>query len=509
LRAREAAHLGTQDLRQSLPYFVARFGSALIALAAIGAYTRLLSPALFGVFDVVNTAAMGAYFIFAQWLRFGLQRYAPSYEADGRLNALLSTILFGLALVAGALAIAGALAGFAFGATGRDWLLMASGFAVFLAFTGNELTLQLYNVALQSRRYAGAALWRAALTVGASLALLAAGAGPFALLWGAVLGTGLPLAASAGAAWGGVRVSLIRRSALRDVLRYGAPLTISAALALVIAISDRFIIAAYHGTAAEGAYAAPYAFTQRSLFQALLVANLTWFPVILRAYEAGETEKLRGAILTSARFILGVGLPLAAGLAVFSPVTAQIFFGAPFRDTAIAVGPLIAFGTLLQGVFNFHLSMAFSLPKATGAQIVVAGLGAAANLMMNFLWIPPYGPLGAAWATAASYVVVVAAAIAIGRRRLALPFPARDAAKAALACAVAAAVAWPMRAAAPASLVDWVALAAGVAAAGAALAAVLVVTDLAARMDAGEAGPDRLERVAGAKPVIRSCCNRR
>ena len=98
--------------------------------------------------------------------------------------------------------------------------------------------------------------------------------------------------------------------------------------------------------------------------------------------------------------------------------------------------PWIAGATVLSGFQAFYLSLAFSLPKKPLRQTYIFAVGAAVNVGLNFLLIPPFGLIGAALATIAAYALIAAGSLLVGRRLYPLPFSGSASGKILLACAV-------------------------------------------------------------------------
>ena len=84
----------------------------------------------------------------------------------------------------------------------------------------------------------------------------------------------------------------------------------------------------------------------------------------------------------------------------------------------IGAAPVVAWtavGVLLQG-FYLLTSIGLNITKRTEYYPVATVSAAAVNILLNFLWIPRFGMLGAAWANAAAYAVQAAIAFRLSQR---------------------------------------------------------------------------------------------
>ena len=116
--------------------------------------------------------------------------------------------------------------------------------------------------------------------------------------------------------------------------------------------------------------------------------------------------------------------------------------GEDLRDAAAQVTPWIALSALLSGMTVYYFHQAFTLGRRTGWLLAAMSIPALANVALNVVLIPPFGVLGAAWATAASFAVGLLASWAMGRRILALPVPWRCLMTCGVSCAVMALAVW-------------------------------------------------------------------
>lgn len=429
-------------LKHSAIYFAGRFGAALVTLLSVAIYTRLLSPAEYGVYALVLSGAMAGYAIVLQWLTFALVRFLPAYQ--GREEVVLSHAVAAYGSIA-LLVLAG-------GAVLVPWVVPAAetrtvvllGIVIFVTLSFAELnlvTFQMKGLAYQYVRFAFLRVSVAAV-VGVTLAYL--GWGSTGALVGLVAGHLCIAMPNLYRVWGSIRRSLLRRSLFTELAAYGLPFAVSGAVGAVINASDRYIIGILLGTDAAGLYAAPYDLAMRTLHMAMMVIATASGPFIFRAYESDGEAAARPFIGRQVELLLGLALPAAIAFALLAPAIARVFLGAAFQAPARELMPWIATATLLQGFQSFYLALSFSLTKRPLPQTGVLALGALLNVILNLLLIPRLGLVGAALATVASYVLIVVGSFLLGRSLLALPFPMASFIKILGACAVMALILWPV-----------------------------------------------------------------
>ncbi|NNC91455.1 MAG: flippase, partial [Acidimicrobiia bacterium] len=181
---------------------------------------------------------------------------------------------------------------------------------------------------------------------------------------------------------------------------------IRSALALVL-ISTIFLVATRTDIVMLGALAdldAVGSYTVASRGAGFLVfpfaaLNIVLAPAIASLYAAGNRRQLQSVLTWGARFAFLAALPIALGLVVFGSLFLDVFgegFGIGLEPLRIlTVGSLVASAAGSTG-----LIMTMTGHETSAAKVV--GLAAVVNIVLNLLLIPPFGSVGAAWATVIS-----------------------------------------------------------------------------------------------------------
>jgi O-antigen/teichoic acid export membrane protein len=423
-------------------YLVARGLPGVVAFLAIPLFTRLLDPAAYGRYALVIATVATLNALLFQWLRLSLARYLPAYASDPA--KLKSTLVTTALIMIGAFGVLAAIAAVLPPvAAWRD--AIAIGWVVLAAQSLFELCSEYSRASLNPSQFMVLQLARSAAAVGVGVLLIQAGFG----WWGPVIGLAIGMAMAVAYAgfrdWTDVRLG-IDREVLKKLCRYGIPLSLTVALAVVISVSDRFLIAALLGENAAGLYAVAFDFTSQTLTLLMMVINLAVFPMAVRAYESHGPDAAKEQMRHNGSLLVAIGLPCVVGLTVLAPGVANCFFGADYRAAAVGIIPLIALGAFLEGMKAYHFDAAFQFVHRTIYQVWIVLLVAAVNIGANLLVIPRWGIEGAAVVSAGAYVLSIVLTIVIGRRHFVLPLPIASTARAAVACVAMAAVLWPFRA---------------------------------------------------------------
>jgi O-antigen/teichoic acid export membrane protein len=223
---------------------------------------------------------------------------------------------------------------------------------------------------------------------------------------------------------------------------YGLPVAASLILALALASTDRFVLAAFRNEATVGVYQAGYSLANRTLDVVFVWLGMAGGPASIAALERGGLKALEGVAREQSGFMVALTLPAAVGLALVARPLAEIMIGPGLRAGAAEVTPWIAAAAFFAGINTHYLHTAFTLARRTGRLMLAIAIPAVLNLILNIALAPRFGLQGALWATLASYGIGVAVSYALGRRSLALPMPWSTLARAALASAGMGAAVW-------------------------------------------------------------------
>ena len=409
--------------RGVLGYLPVNLVQAIAGFGSIVVFTRLLSPGAYGDYALAFSVSALAHTFTQTWIEASMARfYATEDEGPGR-DALFAT-LYRTFAVTGLLCPLAAVLVLAFAPLSHDLKL-----AIFAGLV-SAVARGLLKMAQERRRAAGDVGGFAAIdmlstgggfAIGCVLAFLGFGAaGPFA---GVGIASALCLIMALPSEWPHIMRGRFEARRLKAYLAYGLPLSLSLMLGLALASTDRFVLAAYVGDAAVGAYHAGYTLSNRTLDVIFIWIGMAGGPAAVAALERGGPAALKRTALHQASTLLMVCVPAAVGLAMVARPLAEVMVGPALADQAARVTPWIAAGALFAGLTTYYLHNAFTLARRTGRQMVAVAIPATVNLGLCLMLIPRFGLDGAMWSTAGSYGVGMVCAYFLGRGCLPLPIP--------------------------------------------------------------------------------------
>lgn len=209
------------------------------------------------------------------------------------------------------------------------------------------------------------------------------------------------------------------RQRLGPLVRHGLPLGLSGVLIICYARIDQVIVFAVSGSRAAGLYGSVYGVLDQAHFVPISVLT-TLTPIMAAAWPVDRARLLRVVRLASELMtVASLGAVAFAGAAA-GPLI-RLFFGSEFSAAAPALPVLAgAFVFICYGYLNGALMAVLGL-QARLLRISLVAL--VVNLAGNFILVPAFGFMGAAWMTLATEMIVCALSSRVILRSLELPLP--------------------------------------------------------------------------------------
>lgn len=425
-------------------YLPAQVVQGVVGFLTIVVFTRLLSPADFGRYALAFSVTTLAHTATFSWLEASMARFwAAERTPEGLSTHFASLYRTSFAIIAVFVPVAALVV----------WLLpLTPAFKIAVAFGLAGAPIRNLAKLAQERYRAAGEVAKAAnvdmfvsifgFLVGAGFAL--AGAGAASPLLGLALA---PLLVLPFILPGELRQSTggtVDRVRLKAYAAYGYPIAASLTLAIVLASTDRFLLAAFMDAAAVGAYHASYSLANRTLDVMFIWLGAAGAPAMVMALERGGREALRETALVQGSTLILIGLPAAVGLSLVARPMAELMIGQDLRAAATIVTPWIAASAFLSGMIAYYFGFGFTLGKKTGLLLVTMAIPALSNVALNLVLIPQLGVLGAAVATALSFAIGLIACVLISRSAIALPIPWESLIRCGIAAGAMAAIVWQL-----------------------------------------------------------------
>ena len=413
-------------------YLVAYILPAAVGFFAVTAYTRLLTPAEYGVYVVGISLAgiLGA--IFFAWIKLSVSRYqAMSAEVDFRGTAMVA---FGLTV---AVLCATTPVVFLFRSDVSVELLLASMFVAIMA-NAVDVGQEFERAKLRPYRFAAISIVRSVSSVGFGLLGIWLGWGGLGLL--AAFGLGSLTGIILNLVGDRTRIARFERSQFMQLARYGLPLTLAGLSVALYSTCDRLIVAYLLGKDAAGIFGVAADLPRQFMVMIASSVAAATVPLVFRSLSENR-EITRERLTESLELLLVVVAPVAIWLALAADQVAGTLVGVDFRAGVSALLPTLVLARFFGIANQFYVQISFQLAERPFMLAAQSFLTLVVSVALMFALVAGYGLYGAALATLATEAIGFVVAVVLMHRAHPVPFDAsRLAGVAASAAAMAGAI---------------------------------------------------------------------
>nr|WP_294501128.1 oligosaccharide flippase family protein [uncultured Rhodopila sp.] len=386
--------------RQILGYVPSNVVPAVVSILMVYAYTRLLSPAAFGVYSYVFATVLVLQTSLFHALPIAVMRFYPGAARAARKDRLLKEaylLFYGMAGAA-TLICAGGMLAVDMPQAYRLAALLAVPMLLFRSLV--QLNQAINRSADKMQRFNAIECAHAVLGFGLGLvALYSLGPSAEAIVLGLLLAAvlcsladvRLLLAPLARTAKGVDKAELVR------LLAYAWPMVAVAATTAILQTSDRFMIGSMAGAEALGIFAVAYSLVERPTSLICGSITTTTFPLVVKVLEHQGKEAARLQAGRNGIALLAVSLPACAGLALTADYIAATLVGPAFRPGVAALLPIMAYTALARSLRAHFVDHAFHLSGRPLRMLWTYLPVTVLNIALNLFVVPRYGMFGAAW----------------------------------------------------------------------------------------------------------------
>jgi O-antigen/teichoic acid export membrane protein len=389
--------------RHSAVYGIGGLVSRILATILLPLYTHYLPPSAYGQVEAITAATA----VLAIVLQMGISSaffrfYFDEKEDAGRLTVVRTSFWFTMTMSTIGLVLGIVLApqiAHVLG-LGHATTLVRAGAVGLWAQTNYQQLTNLFRAEERSTAFAIASVTNVLLTVVAMVLFVAV------FHWGAVglvVGnfTGTLAVYLALVVYRSEQIGLeLDRDLLRRMQRFGMPLVPSALALWAINFVDREFVIWYKGLQEAGVYSA--AVRIASVITFVMIAFRTAWPAFAYSIEDDREAKRTYAFVLT--YLLAFASWVSLALGALAPWWTDLLTAPKYHRAEEGVALLAFAGAVYAG----YTVLAIGSGRARRTQLnwVVTGVGAAANVALNFWLIPAYGMVGAAVSTLAAYVVL-------------------------------------------------------------------------------------------------------
>jgi O-antigen/teichoic acid export membrane protein len=294
---------------------------------------------------------------------------------------------------------------------GAVYLVLEVGYRMGRSFFQAQRRIKLYSVSEVFDVY---------LSVGAmALLVIVFDAAITTVLWGVIIARGLVVL--------GIHAEIVRSAApgrptitgFRSCLDYSLPTMASDVARSLLAKIDRVLLGFFIGAAAVGTYSVAYSVAYL-LFLYFRPLSISFFPEFTKLWGEDKYEQIRDFTQTGIRYFATLAVPSIAGFYLIGQDIISLLSTAAVADAAVIPLVLIALGLFSKGLNDIYTQLYFAagesrIPMVIEMSVVIL------NVILNVLFIPEFGIVGAAITTFVSYSAGFCALYMLFQRKIRIP----------------------------------------------------------------------------------------
>ncbi len=216
---------------------------------------------------------------------------------------------------------------------------------------------------------------------------------------------------------------VIDKPLIGEMLKFGLPNVPTYFFVMVVELASRKFVEVYRGLDEAGLFSAGY---KLGMFMAVVTGafRFAWQPFFLAHASEADAPRLFARVMTY-YLLITTFLFLALSFFIYPLVTSEWPGIGQVLDPrywpGLAVFPIILLAHIFDGLYaNFMVGV--YLKKLTHRLPMVTGAAAAITIALNFMLVPRYGMMAAAWITLLAFAVQAALLWYVVRRAYAVPY---------------------------------------------------------------------------------------
>ena len=189
----------------------------------------------------------------------------------------------------------------------------------------------------------------------------------------------------------------------KELLLFSLPLLFTAVLHLIMHWTDTLMLGYFKSADIVGVYNTALPLS-RLILIVLTSATVIYVPIASGLYAQNLLQEMKIIYQVLTKWIFLLAFPVFFMFFMFSETILQTLFGAPYGEAGVAL-KLLSLGALVHTGLGLN-GLTLTVMGRTRYILVVNFCGAVANVVLNVVFIPVYGIMGAAFASLSSYCVV-------------------------------------------------------------------------------------------------------
>ena len=382
-----------KEIKASFLYLVGNLSTKAIAFLTIPVFTRLLTTSEYGIVNTYTSWVQIVTVVMTLSLYNSFRKAYVDHREDFESYCASSIRLGGLFFIVST-ALASLILYMVPGSGNRQWMVyccLVQAYGVFcVASMSTKYMLQF--------RYMKRTLYMALPNIACALLAL------ILLLthdkdrefWRIIAYVAVYAVFTAMSLWS-TRKEKTNRAYWKYAVTYSAPLVFHGLSLVVLSSSDRIMITNIAGSSESGIYSLVY---NLGLVASAVITSLEgiWLPWFIRRYNEKEIEKIN----EKAVYMIENVTVVVIGVMLVAPEVLQVMASEQYWPGKPVIFPVVA-ASYIMFLYDLAVNVEYQ-EKATKMIVLNTTAAAVINIILNFILIPVFGAVAAAYTTVTAYI---------------------------------------------------------------------------------------------------------
>lgn len=198
-----------------------------------------------------------------------------------------------------------------------------------------------------------------------------------------------------------IDLSVYDRKLLSRLLKFGYPLIGLNLVLFLLNFSDQYVITLFIDKAANGIYKANYTVPSSVMTMLMVGIIRTVYPRTISHWNQGDRKEAGRTVSLGFKYFTMIGFPAAVGIFMLSEDLAILLLESKYVEGYQVMG-LVGFAMVLYGMSDYA-NKGYEMNGHTANVFLHGFIAATVNLILNFVLVPKYGYVAAAYTTLAGF----------------------------------------------------------------------------------------------------------
>jgi O-antigen/teichoic acid export membrane protein len=190
-----------------------------------------------------------------------------------------------------------------------------------------------------------------------------------------------------------------------EAVKFGFPLVMADLLTTIVASSDRFVIQYFLNAEAVASYSVAYDLSEYIGMLFASPVQLAIMPIMFEIWVKDGYDRTSEFVSRAIKYSFIIVIPIACGFSVMGEQVITLVASEKYSEAGILV-PFIISGVMISSM-HFLFFSGLLIQKKSVTLLFINLSGGILNIILNFLLIPRFGILGAAYATLVTYIFIL------------------------------------------------------------------------------------------------------